>query len=76
MYSVNWTVGAGQQIYSDANVLRGAGHTGVSSLSGECHQRVLVQASGLVVGGLQDRSSSHRSLGGGDQGEVLAGDAQ
>jgi len=56
--------------------LLGDGHTGITCFSRVCDQGVLVQLSGLVVGGLQNGGTSHRSLGGRDQGEVLARDSQ
>lgn len=51
-------------------------HTCVSCLSRVCHQCVLVQRARLVVGSLENGSSTHRSLGGRDQREVLARYAQ
>lgn len=37
---------------------------------------MLVQGAGLVVGGFENGCSSHSSLRGGDDGKVLASDAQ
>lgn len=51
-------------------------HTSVTCFSRVCHEGVLVQLSGLVVGSFQDGGASHRSLGGRDQGEVLARNSQ
>ena len=51
-------------------------HTSVTCFSRIRHQGVLVQLSGLVVGSFQDGGTSHRSLGGRDQGKVLARDSQ
>lgn len=51
-------------------------HTGVASLSGECHQCVLVERAGLVVGCLQDGGTSHGRFGCGDEGEVLSSDTK
>lgn len=51
-------------------------HTSIACFSRIRHQGVLVQLSGLVVGSLQDGGTSHRSLGGRDQGEVLARNSQ
>lgn len=56
--------------------LPGDGHTSITRLSRICDQGVLVQCSGFVVGGLQNGGTSHRSLGGRDQGEVLARNSQ
>lgn len=56
--------------------LPGGDHTGVACFSRICHQGVLVQLSGLVVSSFEDGCASHRSLGGGDQGEVLARNSQ
>jgi hypothetical protein len=36
---------------------------------------MLIQGARLVVGGFENGCSSHCGLGGGDEGEVLAGDA-
>jgi len=52
------------------------GRTGVSSFSGECHQCVLVQCSRLVVGGLENRCTSHGSFRGRNDGEVLSSDSE
>lgn len=51
-------------------------HTSVTCFSRICHESVLVQLPGLVVGSFQDGGASHRSLGGRDQGEVLARNSQ
>lgn len=51
-------------------------HTSVTCFSRICHQGVLVQLSGLVVSSFEDGGASHRSLGGRDQGEVLARNSQ
>lgn len=51
-------------------------HTSVACFSRICHESVLVQLPGLVVGSFQDGGASHRSLGGRDQGEVLARNSQ
>lgn len=56
--------------------LPGDVHTSITCFSRICDQGVLVQLSGLVVGGLENGGTSHRSLGGRDQGEVLARDSQ
>jgi hypothetical protein len=53
-----------------------AAHTSVTSFARECHQGVLVQLAGLVVGGLKDSGASHGGFGSGDEGKVLAGDTQ
>ena len=50
--------------------------TCVSRLSRESHERVLVQRPRLVVRSLEDGGASHGSLGGRDEGEVLARDSQ
>lgn len=50
--------------------------TCVARLAREGHQRVLVQLPRLVVGRLEDGRAAHRSLGGRDQGEVLARDTE
>ncbi len=50
--------------------------TRVPGFSGKGHQVVLVQLARLVVGRFQDRRASHRGFGGGDDGEVFAGDAE
>lgn len=52
------------------------GHTCISCLSRVCHQCVFVQGACLVIGGLEDGGSTHRSLGRRDQREVLARYAQ
>jgi len=51
-------------------------HTGISSFPRICHQRVFVENSRLVIRSLENGSTSHSSLGGGDDGEVLASDTQ
>jgi hypothetical protein len=56
--------------------MRGEECTCVSSFSREGHQGVLIQGARLVVGGFENGCSSHCGLGGGDEGEVLASDAQ
>lgn len=56
--------------------LPGETHTGVTCFSRIRHQGVLVQLSGLVIGSFEDGGTSHRSLGGRDQGEVLARNSQ
>lgn len=50
--------------------------TGVTSLSAEGHECVLVQLSCLVILGLYDGRASHCGLGCGNNDEVLAGDTQ
>ena len=55
---------------------RDGAFTGVAGLAGEGHEVVLVQRPRLVVGRLEDRGAAHGSLGGRDEGEVFAGDAQ
>ena len=50
--------------------------TRVAGLATVCHKSVLVQRPGLVVAGLEDSRATHRSLGGGDDGEVLASDSE
>lgn len=50
--------------------------TSIARFSRVCHQGVLVQLSRLVVGSFEDGGTSHRSLGGRDQGEVLARNSQ
>jgi hypothetical protein len=55
---------------------RGEECTCVSSFSREGHQGVLIQGARLVVGGFENGCSSHCGLGGSDEGEVLASDAQ
>lgn len=50
--------------------------TCVAGLATVCHQGVLVQRPCLVVGGLEDGRATHRGLGGGDDGEVLASDSE
>lgn len=50
--------------------------TCVACLSRVCHQGVFVELSRLVIGGLEDGSSSHGRLGRRDQREVLARDSQ
>jgi hypothetical protein len=37
---------------------------------------MLVQLTGLVVGGLEDGGASHGGFRGGDEGEILAGDTE
>lgn len=56
--------------------LPGELHTGVTCFSRIRHQGVFVQLSGLVIGSFEDGGTSHRSLGGRDQGEVLARNSQ
>ena len=51
-------------------------HTGVASLASQAHQDVLAQRAGLVVRGLEDSCAAHGRLGSGDDGEVLASDAE
>lgn len=59
---------------------RGRGRSGsitsVTGLSTKGHKGVLVQLAGLVVRGLEDGSTTHGGLGGGDDGKVLAGDSK
>jgi len=50
--------------------------TCVSGLATVCHQGVLVQGPCLVVAGLEDSRATHRSLGGGDDSEVLASNSE
>lgn len=50
--------------------------TGISGLSRERHQRMLVQSPRLVIRSFENGGSSHCGFGGCDEGEVLAGDAQ
>jgi hypothetical protein len=47
-------------------------HTCVASFAGEGKQGVLVQSSRLVIRSLENSGTSHRSLGGSDDGEVLS----
>ena len=51
-------------------------HTCIARLAGVGHQRVLVELSRLVVGGLEDRRTAHGSLGCCNDGEVLARDSK
>lgn len=51
-------------------------HTGIASLAGQAHQNVLAQRASLVVRGLEDGCAAHGRLGSGDDGEVLASDAE
>lgn len=48
----------------------------VAGLAGEGHEVVLVEDAGLVVAGFQDGGAAHRGFGGGDDGEVAAGEAE
>ena len=50
--------------------------TRITRFARECHQRVRVEAPGLVVGGFENGGTSHGGFGGGDDGEVLARDSQ
>lgn len=50
--------------------------TGIARFSRVRHQCVLVELPGLIVSGLEDRRTPHGSLGGRDDGEVLAGNTQ
>jgi hypothetical protein len=51
-------------------------HTGVASLASQAHEDVLAQGAGLVVRGLEDGCAAHGRLGSGDDGKVLASDAE
>lgn len=48
----------------------------VASLSGECHQGVLVERAGFVVAGFEDGGTAHGGFGGGDDGEISTGEAE
>jgi len=47
---------------------------GVAWLAGEGEERVLVEGARLVISGLEDRDATHGGFGGGDEGEVSAGE--
>jgi hypothetical protein len=50
--------------------------TCVSCLATECHEVVLVQGASLVIAGFENGCTSHGRFRGGDDAEVLAGDAE
>lgn len=50
--------------------------TGVSCFAVEGHESPLVELTGLVVAGFQNRCASHRRFTGGDDAEVFAGDSE
>lgn len=61
-------LGVGLDVFGELNC--------VSGLSRVRHERVLVERSGLVVGGLEDRHAAHGGFGRRDQGKVLACDSE
>lgn len=50
--------------------------TCVAGLTAVSHQGMLAERSGFVIAGLEDGGATHRSLRGGDDGEVLASDSE
>ena len=62
--------------YSDEQHQSGSKRTCVASFATVCHQSVFIQRPRLVVASLEDSRATHRSLGGGDDGEVLASNSE
>ena len=62
--------------YSDEQYPSGSKRTCVASFAAVCHQGVFVERPCLVVTSLEDSRATHRSLGGGDDGEVLASNSE
>lgn len=50
--------------------------TCVAGLTAVSHEGVLAERSGFVIAGLEDGRATHRSLRGGDDGEVLSSDSE
>ena len=50
-------------------------HTRVTGLARECHQRMRVERSGLVVGSFEDGGAPHGGFGRSDEGKVFPRDS-
>lgn len=76
MYSANCTGKRTGQWDEDGVVEAGYELTCISCFAAKGHQAVLAELTGFVVAGLEDGGTSHGRFGGGDDAEVLAGDAE